>query len=476
MAADSSMLSLQDELSCSICLEYFKDPVSIHCGHTFCQACITQCWENSEANFSCPQCRETAQQRNFRPNRELGNVVEVARRLSFQVSVKAGAERGCEEHQEPLKLFCDQEKQLICLICRESQVHRAHSVFPVEEAAQMYKKRIQTRLRTLREEREKLLGLKGSTEEKSREYLKKTAAEREKIVSEFEQLRQFLEKQEQLLLAHLDELEKEIAKMQDENASKLSQEIARLRVLIHEIEGKSQQPASEFLQDVRNTLSRCEKGKFQEPVEISLELEKRFSNFSPKIVVLKEMLKKFKGTLTSELQREWADVTLDPDTAHPQLVLSADGKGVRWGDAWHDLPDNPERFDAELCVLGHVGFTSGRHCWDVEVGSGTGWAIGVARESVKRKGEYIFQPKEGVWAIGLWKGRYLIITSPATSLSLNWVPKRIQVSLDYTQGLVAFLDADTEAQIFTFPPASFAGERVRPWFWVEIGSQFRLCP
>ncbi|CAM4558718.1 E3 ubiquitin-protein ligase TRIM39-like isoform X2 [Lepidochelys kempii] len=477
MAADSPVLSLQDELSCSICLEYFKEPVSIHCGHNYCRACISQFWGEMDTNFSCPQCRETAQQKLFRPNRELGKVVEIARQLSFQVAVTApGGEQGCETHREALKLFCDTDHQLICVICRESQVHRAHTVFPVEEAAQEYKKQIQTRLQTLKEEREKLLGLKVSAEGRSREYLEETDAQRQKIMSEFERLRQFLEEQERLLLARLAELEKGMTKMRDENVTKLCKEISHLNELIHEMEGKCRQPASEFLQDVRSTLSRCEKGQFQQPVEISPELEKRLSDFSPKILVLKETLKKLKDTLPSELEREWASVTLDLDTAHPELVLSEDRKGVRRGHKRQLLPDNPERFDAELCVLGCEGFTSGRHFWEVEVGDGGGWAVGVARESVRRKGEFIFRPEKGIWAVGLWKGRYLVITSPATPLSLSWVPRKIWVSLDYTQGQVAFFDADSEAPIFTFPPASFMGERVHPWLWVEMGCQLRLCP
>ncbi|XP_032095032.1 tripartite motif-containing protein 52-like [Thamnophis elegans] len=137
--------SLHKEATCSVCLEYFRDPVSIACGHSFCRACITQCWKDQSTNFSCPQCREIALQRNFRPNRELGNVVEITRRLSLHaLQGAAGQEEGegrplCEKHQEALKLFCSEEESLICCICREARAHRSHTVFPIEEAAQDYK-------------------------------------------------------------------------------------------------------------------------------------------------------------------------------------------------------------------------------------------------------------------------------------------------------------------------------------------------
>ncbi|KAG6924149.1 zinc finger protein RFP-like, partial [Chelydra serpentina] len=130
---------LQEEASCSICLEYFQDPVSIHCGHNFCRACITRCWGELATNFSCPQCRQTAQQRNFRLNRELANMVELVKQLKLPPTKEPEAERVCEKHREPLKLFCVEEQQLICLVCRESWAHGAHAAVPIEEAAQKYK-------------------------------------------------------------------------------------------------------------------------------------------------------------------------------------------------------------------------------------------------------------------------------------------------------------------------------------------------
>nr|XP_048691127.1 zinc finger protein RFP-like [Caretta caretta] len=370
MAAESPVESLQEEATCPVCLEYFTDPVTLECGHNFCRACIAQCWEGPDTAASCPQCRETVQQRNLRPNRQMANVVEIAKQLSFQAAKGAGAGGVCGEHQEALKLFCEEDQTPICVICRESRAHRTHMVVPIQEAAQEYKEKIQAHLKTLREESEKLLGLKVAGEERSREYLKQTETERQKIVSAFQQLRQFLEEQERLLLAQLEKLDKEIVKIQNENITKLSEGISRLSELISEMEGKCQKPASEFLQDVRSTLSRCEKGKFQQPEEISPELEEQVSDFSQKTIVLMETLRKFKDTLPSALEslgaHRQANVTLDPDTAHPQLVLYEDGKGVRWGDTRQRLPNNPERFDTEPCVLGCEGFTVWRHCWEVE--------------------------------------------------------------------------------------------------------------
>ena len=140
MAAPSPTAELPSEASCPICLEYFRDPVSIHCGHNFCRACITRCWEWSTVNFSCPQCRETAPERNFRPSRELARVLEIAKRLSLQAARgEVVEEEGCERHREPLKVFCKDDEAFICMICRESRAHRSHTMLPVQDAVQEYK-------------------------------------------------------------------------------------------------------------------------------------------------------------------------------------------------------------------------------------------------------------------------------------------------------------------------------------------------
>ncbi|XP_006035929.2 zinc finger protein RFP-like isoform X1 [Alligator sinensis] len=304
MAADNPVGNLQDEVTCSVCLDFFRDPVMIvGCGHNFCRACITQCWEGTKMDVTCPQCRQTFPQRNLNPNRQLANVVEIAKRLRVQKAEGAEGQRVCGEHQEALKLFCQDDETPICVVCDRSRVHRTHNVVPVEEAAEEYKEKLSACLKTLRERRENLLRLKQAGERKTQEYLKRAGAERQKIVSEFQQSHRFLQEQEQLLLAQLGKLEKKVENMQKEKVIKLSEEISHLNKLISKMEAKCQQPASEFLQDIRKTLSRCEEGEIPRLVPISPELERRLRDFCQTTCALTETVRKFKDTLPSALEK-----------------------------------------------------------------------------------------------------------------------------------------------------------------------------
>uniref|UniRef100_A0A3B5M653 B30.2/SPRY domain-containing protein n=1 Tax=Xiphophorus couchianus TaxID=32473 RepID=A0A3B5M653_9TELE len=81
------------------------------------------------------------------------------------------------------------------------------------------------------------------------------------------------------------------------------------------------------------------------------------------------------------------DVTLDPDTAHRDLVLSSDGKQVYDTNVTKDLPMTSQRFDTCASVVGKETFSSGKFYFEVLVKGKTDWTIGVATESIERKGE-----------------------------------------------------------------------------------------
>ncbi|KAK4805733.1 hypothetical protein QYF61_021832 [Mycteria americana] len=170
-------------------------------------------------------------------------------------------------------------------------------------------------------------------------------------------------------------------------------------------------------------------------------------------------------------------VTLDADTAHPQLILSAGGKSVRRGDTRQAVPDNPGRYDTYHCVLGQEGFVSGRYFWEVDVGTEDGgvWAMGVAKESMKRKGWINPAPQDGILALFHCGGKYWALTSPDhTALALTQMPRRIRVYLDLEGQQVAFFNADNQELLFTFPLAPLSGERIRPWFRVGPIAQLNL--
>uniref|UniRef100_A0A670HKK1 Uncharacterized protein n=1 Tax=Podarcis muralis TaxID=64176 RepID=A0A670HKK1_PODMU len=249
MADEGPVQNLCEETTCSICLEYFTDPVIIDCGHNFCQTCITEAWRNSDQDASCPQCREPCQQRNFRPNRQLANIVEIAKKFSLQMA--RGAEalgKVCERHQEPLKLFCEDDQDPICVVCDKSKEHRDHKVIPKEEAFEEYQGKILRHLEFLNKQREEILSSKLNGETESQNLLKQTDMERQEIMADFKQLHQFLEEQERLLLAQLKELDDEIKSCEDQHIAKLSEEMASIDDLIKELEKKQKQPATEFLQ------------------------------------------------------------------------------------------------------------------------------------------------------------------------------------------------------------------------------------
>nr|XP_028576201.1 tripartite motif-containing protein 10-like [Podarcis muralis]XP_028576202.1 tripartite motif-containing protein 10-like [Podarcis muralis] len=463
MASYSPSTDVEDEVKCPICRDYLTDPVTLDCGHNFCQGCIQNCsdkWEEKGAgDLACPVCRAKIQKGNFRPNWDLANISE---------KFKLRGKELCEKHKERLHLFCRDDKELVCMFCERSPEHESHTVVLKEEVVQEYKNVMDSCLENLLEEREKILVKKAAVKRESEDLLKLIETERQKAANEFRQLRQFLKKQEKRLLNQMEKVEKEIAAKRDQLMDQLSEELSSLQRIIQEMEEKRQQPGSELLRDVRSTLQRYEKReRLGNPVDLPPELKKRISQFCATNPLLQGDMKQFKDTVFLRLAQK-ANVALDPATAYPRLVLSEDCKSVRWRDEYQHLPNNSERFYSDPAVLGREGFTKGSHYWEVIVGSEEMWAVGVARKSVRRKGCLALSPEGGVWAVGKRGGWYSAFNPPDNPpLSLSNKPKRIRVTLNYDGREVSFFDADTGAHLYTFLGASFSGEMLLPFFWLS---------
>ncbi|XP_039585764.1 butyrophilin subfamily 2 member A2-like isoform X3 [Passer montanus] len=123
------------------------------------------------------------------------------------------------------------------------------------------------------------------------------------------------------------------------------------------------------------------------------------------------------------------DVTLDPATVGPEVILSEDLKEATWGRPRCQWPAGPGRFDTDPCMLGSEGFTSGRHYWEVEA-NGRFWAVGVARESVQRKGRVLFKPNTEIWGLQKYDDLCVALTAPSNT-SVPILNGEIGVYLDY---------------------------------------------
>lgn len=157
-------------------------------------------------------------------------------------------------------------------------------------------------------------------------------------------------------------------------------------------------------------------------------------------------------------------LTLDPGTAHPNLILSEDLTSVRHDDHKRPLPDTPQRFDCSVSVLGSEGFTTGKHYWEVMVQNKTKWTLGVVKESINRKGNYPLSPKDGHWLVKLRnKNELKALSLPPKSLGLLQNINRIGVYLDYEGGQVSFYEATKMTHLFTFCDENFT-EKLFPYF------------
>uniref|UniRef100_A0A672N335 B30.2/SPRY domain-containing protein n=1 Tax=Sinocyclocheilus grahami TaxID=75366 RepID=A0A672N335_SINGR len=174
------------------------------------------------------------------------------------------------------------------------------------------------------------------------------------------------------------------------------------------------------------------------------------------------------------------NVILDGDTAHPRLIVSDDGKQVREGRTRREAVDGKtDRFNEYRGVLGKDGFSSGCFYFEVQVRGETKWYLGVARESVIRKGWIRLSSVNGCWTVSLYNGKYRARESSYVLLSLSVDPQRVGVFVDYNEGLVSFYDVESMSHIYSFTNQSF-NEKLYPfvclgYYWNKNSTPLIIC-
>ncbi|XP_033982049.1 E3 ubiquitin-protein ligase TRIM21-like [Trematomus bernacchii] len=524
MSAASCLLT-EDQFLCSICLDVFIDPVSTPCGHNFCKACISQHW-NTKVPYQCPNCKEvfnikpelqvntfisemaaqfrqSAQQKASSSSSEQqvvkpGEVpcdVCTGTRLKALKSCLVCLESYCETHLEPhltrpglkkhqlinpvenlegrmcvkhdklLELFCKTDQVCVCMLCTYSE-HKTHDVVPLKEGyegkkAELGKTEAEIQ-QMIQKRRLKIQEMNRSVE------LSKEGADREIAdgVQFFTALKESVERSQAELIDTIKEKQRETEEQAEGFIKELEQEISELKKRSSEVEQLSRSEDQLHLLQSFTSLNAAPPTKNW--TEVRVHPPSYEGTVVRAVTQLEETLsKQMKKLLEVELKRVQqyeVEVTLDPETAHPYLILSDDGKQVKLGDVSKNLPNNPERFDACPCVFAKQSFSSGRFYYEVQVKGKTEWDLGVVRESINRKGSISLSPQKGYWTIVLRNGNeYQAFVVPIVRLSLKSQPEKVGVFVDYEEGLVSFYEVDAAALIYSFTGCCFK-EKLYPYF------------
>ncbi|XP_076849625.1 E3 ubiquitin-protein ligase TRIM39-like [Brachyhypopomus gauderio] len=518
---DSSSLLSEDQFMCSVCLDVFTDPVTTPCGHNFCKTCLTQYWDNSP-NCICPLCKEKFTKRpELKINTTLREVVDhFMKKKSLDkpdvfcdtcTGVKLKAVKSClhcgltfckshlephnnvpklkkhklinpvenvndyicQKHDKPLELFCREDEMCVCQFCTETD-HKTHNTVTIEEESG--EKRIQLRKTQLKVQQMIQERLTKMEEIKHSVELRKKSTEREiaDSIEVFTALMRSIERSQAELLQVMEEKQKAAERQAEGLIKDLEQEITELKRRDSELEQLSHTEDHIHLLQIYPTMNSPPHTKNWTDIsidtDVNVETVRKVLSQLQKILNMKlseTLHTKLKQKVSTELKRSQrcaVDVTLDPDTAHPKLILSDDGKQVTHGDTKQNLPDNPKRFDKFAIVLGKEGFSSGRFYYEVQVKGKSEWDVGVARESVNRKGKLILKPYDGCWAVILRnENDYRACAGPDIPLTLREKLQTVGVFVDYEEGLVSFYDVEARSHIYSYTGQSFT-EKLYPYF------------
>lgn len=426
----SSWSAPRQELSCPICQDIFRDPVLLPCSHSVCNACVVKWWMTKGVR-QCPVCKKVSSSKKPPRNLVLKNLCE-----AFLLEVESGLV--CRHHTEKFKLYCEDHRTPVCVVCRYSREHRDHRFTPLDEAAEIQKNDLFALLNPLREKVKLFREVKGDCEKTDEGIKNQTQDTEKKIREEFSVLREFLQTEEEVRIAALKEEEANKRNVMKEKIASLTSQINTLESTIMELEGGLRDGDVSFLLKASALKKEAQRPLPDDPQQVTgalIDVPKYLGNMRFNVWC------KMKEIVT------YTPVILNPNTAHQDLHLALSLTSVRCGPK-QSLATTPERMEQHRCVLGFDAYSSGSHSWDVEVGDNQVWALGVIAMDAQRMGDFVSR----LWMVRFCNGKFTAFSPscPASVLPLKDRPQRIRVQLDLNRGKLSFFDPDADTAIHTF--------------------------
>lgn len=382
-------------------------------------------------------------------------------------------DRICKEHNRLLMLFCRKDDVLLCDVCASLR-HVSHSVAPVQQA---YKERkalvgdTEVKVQQMIKERlQKVQDMKASVEQSktdTRDVIESSVRDLTALVSE-------IQKVKEELVRVIEEKQKAAEEQADGFISGMVREVVDLEITAVNLRDlKQMDDQVRFLQSfpVSSLLPHTmDLSTFSFDRHLGIQhIRKSLSKSVSQLRVLldkmnTEINQSSEGADVSDdtelrhMQRFEVDVRLDPDTAHPLLILSDDGKQVRYNEGlWLNQNLNPNMFTVHLAVLGLRGFSSCKYYFEVFVGKKTEWCLGMATASIQKRGALIRGPHSGLWAIWFLGNKFEDFSSPNEPVHFGKVEK-VGVFVDCDGGQISFYDVETATHIYSFMECLFTEE------------------
>lgn len=246
----------ENNISCPVCHDIYQNPVLLPCSHSLCAACWQQ-WRNQKPNPDCPVCRRTCLSQDPPQNLALRNVCEAFTKERREKSSAAPSEL-CSLHAEKLKLFCLNDQQPVCFICRYSGWHTDHSFRPLEEAAADYRWMLQDCLKPIQEKKE-LLSVAGENYNQALLNIELQFIDTERQIKDvFTTLQTFLQREEEARLSALRAEKQQKNQSLKTKREAVNREITALTDTISSTEEELKAKDIAFLQNYQSSTARVQ--------------------------------------------------------------------------------------------------------------------------------------------------------------------------------------------------------------------------